>query len=930
MSATIHFEDFGSLLKFLRKRARLTQRDLAQAVGYTEAHISRLENNERLPDLTTVAALFISALDLKSEPAWMEQLLKLAAQSRNDLQPASIKISRVTIEHEVERELGALEEIPAPPAHNVIRASLMECVSIAIERGQRVALCGMAGLGKTALAASIARDYKSKPVFWHTFIAGVNTNAEAILRQIALFLLANSGSKVRPLVEPRADAPVIPLDQQMILIRGALANQPALLCFDDAHLLMDNETSLSLLRQLSEIESISLLFTSRETIPLAVTQVNLGGLETDEAREFIKLSGLDLEPATLARLLVRTDNNPMLLRLVIGQLLESRGDVNAFIEHLETHPQITSFLLRTILNDLKPSTQWLVQLISVFRQPIDLYDETLGVMIDKSNSNVSINEGLHQLQTRYMIDDAHNASLHPLIKDHLNAALSGNTTLKKQFHRLAAEWSEYVAEDAVEAAYHWACAGDLEQAAETISTESESLFNRGQSPAAVQVVDDVLKRVQRLQGDTTNLRRSLLAARGDLLRGTLRAAEAEASYREALALAHNLPVVRAQIVRNLAQVLMQRSQSAEALRLCQSAIDELSPTDVVLIARLLSIECRAHLMLSHFDEAEKTSNHAIELANQFSEFLPKIADDVRARAERTLGWVNYTRHPKGDESLIHYRRALECARRAELKAIENAVLSNTATAWMERGDWDLARETYLEALQGFESMGDMHGVAGILHNLGALHTNREEPEMALNYFERASEIEWRIGDTEGWLSTEQACSSILLSMGRVAEARSILDNAVREGKESTDTWTLGSCLCSLIEVELLQGELEEARLSAQRVLSMTGIEENARIRAWALSGLALVQCAAGEIETAQHTIADHPEKDLGLELAFRWQLVQCAVAVASGNLSTAQMIAKSVIDIAKGQDFQHIIFIAENLITNINSSFESLLRLILT
>jgi hypothetical protein len=44
------FTTFGDLLRFLRRRAGLTQRELSIAVGYSEAQISRLEQNERVPD----------------------------------------------------------------------------------------------------------------------------------------------------------------------------------------------------------------------------------------------------------------------------------------------------------------------------------------------------------------------------------------------------------------------------------------------------------------------------------------------------------------------------------------------------------------------------------------------------------------------------------------------------------------------------------------------------------------------------------------------------------------------------------------------------------------------------------------------------------------------------------------------------------------
>ena len=38
---------FGDLLKFLRRRAGLTQRELSIAVGYSHAQISRLELGQR-------------------------------------------------------------------------------------------------------------------------------------------------------------------------------------------------------------------------------------------------------------------------------------------------------------------------------------------------------------------------------------------------------------------------------------------------------------------------------------------------------------------------------------------------------------------------------------------------------------------------------------------------------------------------------------------------------------------------------------------------------------------------------------------------------------------------------------------------------------------------------------------------------------------
>ena len=76
------FSSFGDLLKYLRKREELTQRELAIQVGYSDTQISRLEQSQRVPDAATLKALFVPALHLEHEPQWVERLLELARHAR--------------------------------------------------------------------------------------------------------------------------------------------------------------------------------------------------------------------------------------------------------------------------------------------------------------------------------------------------------------------------------------------------------------------------------------------------------------------------------------------------------------------------------------------------------------------------------------------------------------------------------------------------------------------------------------------------------------------------------------------------------------------------------------------------------------------------------------------------------------------------------
>jgi WD40 repeat protein/transcriptional regulator with XRE-family HTH domain len=83
------FTTFGDLLKYLRRRAGLTQRELSIAVGYSDAQISRLEQNERLPDIATLTARFIPALHAEDQPEVAARLLELAVAVRREDAPAA-------------------------------------------------------------------------------------------------------------------------------------------------------------------------------------------------------------------------------------------------------------------------------------------------------------------------------------------------------------------------------------------------------------------------------------------------------------------------------------------------------------------------------------------------------------------------------------------------------------------------------------------------------------------------------------------------------------------------------------------------------------------------------------------------------------------------------------------------------------------------
>jgi len=114
------FSSFGDMLKYLRKRSHLTQVELARAVGYSREQINHLESGRRNPDPTTIAALFIPALDLERSAELASRLLTLAEATRTgstgNTADASARNPLTAADHSVEVEARAAHHLAAEAA----------------------------------------------------------------------------------------------------------------------------------------------------------------------------------------------------------------------------------------------------------------------------------------------------------------------------------------------------------------------------------------------------------------------------------------------------------------------------------------------------------------------------------------------------------------------------------------------------------------------------------------------------------------------------------------------------------------------------------------------------------------------------------------------------------------------------------------------
>ena len=145
------FATFGELLKHLRLRAHLTQDEFGLTVGYSRAHVARLESNQRTPDVSAVRARFIEALGLQQEPHLATRLIDLATAAR-DVAPPEESEASLRAKSQVPNNL------PVQVTSFVGRAGELAALARLLPTTRLLTLTGSGGTGKTRLALQLAAE----------------------------------------------------------------------------------------------------------------------------------------------------------------------------------------------------------------------------------------------------------------------------------------------------------------------------------------------------------------------------------------------------------------------------------------------------------------------------------------------------------------------------------------------------------------------------------------------------------------------------------------------------------------------------------------------------------------------------------------------------------------------------------------------------
>ncbi len=885
------YSTFGQLLRYLRRRARLTQRDLGIAAGYSEGHINRFEKDKYLPDPATVTALFIPALELEQEPELARRLVELAQH-----QPAQDAGQAVSAQASL-----LLEPIPPASPFEIPRTKILQRLESLLPAERCVLLTGMAGSGKTSLAAALARHLAgTMPVFWLTLTGGMLPSADGLLSQLALFLAEHGQPNARQLL-PQAGGQPAQHDRLLAAISTDFHQQPALLCFDNAEALAGSEACLQVLLRLITASQAWILLISRESLPLpGITEIIPGGLDQVESLAFIdSLGPKRLDPTQAFRLFEKTGGNPMLIRLSMAQLSNAGVDADEFVSRLDSQPQVSSFLLETVQKQSTPTEWQMLCLLAVFAKPINLYDERLVELIQSMGASLNFWEVVGSLQRRHLIDDPAHASLNPLLQEYVYRRMGPDPGRRQRLHRLAGDWFQEVGHGGLEAASHYLSAGLFDEAVEALSQSARMIINRGEALAAVAMLDEILARRLKLarQRDDAlhhnDLQRRILAMRGYLLTHTLRSGEAEENFRQALALTSN-PALRAGLIYQMKSMLGQTGRLSDGLQLIQSARLELSPADLLLHAQLYAAECQLQFLNGQMAEAERCATQAIALANQVEPISPATAEEIRSQAYYALADLARGQR-RGDAALEYAQCALASARKAGVRIREIACLAFIGGLLYDSGDLKGSRQHRQSALTSARAIDDQVGVGYYLTYLASIDYLEMQCEQALEKLKQAIAILSDTGEVRGLASAMSQQVSCWMLAGDISAARLTIQRVVDEMECQSTKRSWGYYLNKLAMVQMVENDSRAAQARLQHALALPAIASRPMLVFELQTNLALAQAAAGQAEQAKQTLDAAPPLDgLSLWTELDRDLVSACVALTAGETRQAANIAAQV------------------------------------
>ncbi|XSG76631.1 ATP-binding protein [Herpetosiphon llansteffanensis] len=717
--SAINSPAFGKQLRLLRRRARLTQAELGIAVGYSDAQICRLETGRRPPDLITLIALFLPALDLEAQSQEAQQLLELAAVAREELIAEPANGPTTPISKQASPLLAS--HLPSPTSHFFGRKPEQERMLHCLNNPQirLISLVGLAGIGKTQLALHCLHQFASQSEYQCIFVDLVSASEpDSMIRAI---------NKALDLTES-------PDQQPLLSTINQLSQQPSCLLLDNCEQIQAASRVINQL--LRAVPSLKLIVTSQLALrlndehvlhltPLAVPNLlalpPLAELAQVEAMALLlarlhvhnpKLELTEKNALALAALCVRVDGVPLALELVAasGRLFDPEALLSELASHFlsmrrrgrdlpSRHYSVTTALAWSY-QQLDPATQRLFERLSVF---------VSGWTVESAIAVCGTEHKRHEL-----IEQLNSLLDHSLIQQQTDEA-SSRMRMLTMVRTFAQEQAQKHAEtDLLNRRM-------LDYLIE-LALQAEQALRTGNGQA---------QWIQHLEAEHDNIRAALNWA-----------------------WQHNAQQQAIQLIGYIWRFWYMRGYLREGRRWFENLLISYQPTADVDFARALDGVGILAWRQSDYQQAEQWYQQALIIYQ---------SNQHRTGQAQVLGHLGLVAMDTGayTQAAAYYEQSLPLYQALADQSGVASTLHNLGNLYCQQSENQRATQLYQECLQIYQQLGDQSGVALIALGLGAIARDEQRLEAAQAAFEQSLALARELGD-------EWNEATALINLGNIA------------------------------------------------------------------------------------------------------------------------------------------------------------------
>ncbi|MGA8038843.1 MAG: adenylate/guanylate cyclase domain-containing protein [Acidimicrobiia bacterium] len=377
--------------------------------------------------------------------------------------------------------------------------------------------------------------------------------------------------------------------------------------------------------------------------------------------------------------------------------------------------------------------------------------------------------------------------------------------------------------------------------------------------------------------------------------------EAAAFYQRALTAARGLewvtPEQRAEVLRKLAEALYEAGRFEEAITALREA-KRLISDDPVARADLQRFVARSYQKLGKYSQGLRETAIGLKSISGHDRLEARKAR-ARLRALRA-GILSDLFRPRQTLD-VGLKAVDEAAESGEQEALARAY-TYIDEAYQTLGQRDMAIHEPM-ALEIFEELGDLSGIALIAINLGVQAYADGEWVYALEMYSRAQEVSRKSGNQHAEGAAAANLGEVLVSMGRFDEAEAVLREARRVLRAQKDVLFALFAETQLGRLAMERGALDIAISSLTKIVDDAITSGQSFIAVDTSVHLAEAHVRNGDPETAHQVIT--VAQQLAGEDAALYEVplerVRAAALLRQGRLVEAAERARRMLDSAKQQ-----------------------------